>query len=182
LTSEEPSSSRSSESQPLSLTSPDIQVDVRPLAVPQEASAIHSTNAHESNVVASFEVAPMGAPLRRDRRTYFALRRIQLHRKALRVVADFYGRKIECFKCLATDHAALQLDHIDYSEDSVIASHAAERSREAIAAPWRFRLLCRRCHQWRHNRRHAEPSRKRAVARLEGSVIVIPLVLTINGN
>jgi len=126
--------------------------------------------------------ATMGAQTPRDRRGYFAARRIRLHREALKAVADFNERNVECFRCFSTKQWALELDHVGYWKDSVRNSHGAERSLEALQHPERFMIMCRRCHQKYDLSNRADPRRKKVEGRLEGVVMVIPLVLTIYGS
>lgn len=91
--------------------------------------------------------APLGAQGKPDRRFYFVLRRAKLRHQALETVARYNGRReVECMRCGIRQRQVLELAHVAYWEDSVKRGHGAERSQEAIRAPERFVILCRRCH------------------------------------
>jgi hypothetical protein len=112
------------------------------------AAKLYETNEkREMNAVASLRLASMGASRKRDQRFYFVLRRVKLRHRALRAVANYNQRRIECFRCFTPRRQVLELDHVGYWKDSVKYGHGAERSREAIEHPERFMIMCRRCHR-----------------------------------
>jgi hypothetical protein len=101
------------------------------------------------------------------------MRRRVLRFRALRAVANFNRRVVECFTCGSRNLKRLELHHRRYAKGSVLASHGGERSQEALKYPQRFELLCREC----HDTVHANTEEKWDMRGTRRLLIVIPIVL-----